>query len=362
MIDRPVIEKALIEVVIGKAGEKSTARYRCRYRIKTGRQKRLAVELPVGAELISASINGQPAALKREKSEEINEDENGGDENGEDEKENEEEDDSQDQPGTYFLDISEQTGTNETFLLTILFQNPIGPPPFEDRLGKLRLSLPKIHFDEEARSIEQQLHVAVWVPRRFALVGQPESYLQETTYGLSDLWKPRGNSGLQSEYLADWIGDRSPTSADFSPQGDVYLFRRQAETDSLEVTWCEMPFVGWILSLSLFLIAWVLGRTSWKNKLSVLLVAGFAAALIALGKPDWVYHGWSAARYGLIAMLGWWLIQSLPGVNSKRTPKVSHPSSSAPPSQTSAPVVVPPPDAFEALKADLNRGKPAATK
>ncbi|MCH7987541.1 MAG: hypothetical protein IID46_00160 [Planctomycetes bacterium] len=357
VISRPVIEKGLIEVELGKGSENSIARYRCRYRIKAGRQKRLAVELPYGAKHISVSINGQPADLKRDKSEKI-EEENTEDDAGE----NVEEDDSQNQPGLHFLDISELTGHDETFLLTILFQNVIGPSPFEDRLGKLHLALPKIQFDEEERSIEQQLHVAVWVPPRFALIGQPESYLQETTYGLSDVWKPRGRSDLQSENLADWIGDRSLISAEFSPQGYVYLFRRQGETDSLEVTWCDMPFAGWTLSLSLFLIAWVLGRTSWKNKLSVLLVAGFATAMIALEKPDWVYHGWSAARYGVIAMLGLWLIQSLPGVNSKRSRKTSHPSSSTPPPQTSAPVVVPPSGALEALKADLNRGKSSSTK
>jgi hypothetical protein len=356
VIERELIEKALIEAVISKDNKQSIARFRCRYRIRTGRRKRLAVELPIGAELFSASINGQPAALTR--------DENENEERHEDneQEETEEEHDSQDQPGTYFLDISEQTGTDETFLLTILFQKPIGPPPFEDPLGKLRLSLPKIYFDEEARSMEQQLHVAVWVPQRFALIGQPESFLQKTTYGLSDLWKPHSRSGLQSEDFADWIGDRSLTSAEFSPQGCVYLFRRQGETDLLEVTWCDMPFVGWILSLSIFLIAWVLGRTSWKNKLSVLLLAVFATALIALKYPDWVYHGWRAARYGLVAMLGWWLIQSLPGVNAKRTQKVSRPSSSPSSPQTVAPVVVPPPGAFEALKADLNRGKPSSTQ
>jgi hypothetical protein len=347
--DREVIEKALIEVVVDKGDENSTARYRCRYRIKTGGRKRLAVELPIGSELISASINGQPAALKRDK-------------NKENEEENEEEEDSQGQPGTHFLDISEQSGSDEALLMTVLFQKPIGSLPFEDRLGKLHLALPEIHFDEEVRSIEQQLHVAVWVPPRFALVGQPKSYVQETTYGLSDLWKSRSGSGLQSEDLAGWIDDHSLTSANFSPQGEVYLFRRQAETDLLEVTWCDMPFAGWTLSLSLFFIALVLGRTSWKNKLSVLLMAGFAAALIALEEPDWVYHGWRAARYGLIAMLGWWLIQSLPGVNSKRTPKLSLSSSSDSSLQTSAPVVVPPPEALEALKADLNRGKPSSIK
>jgi hypothetical protein len=357
VVDRPIIEKGLIEVELGKGNENSIAIYRCRYRIKAGRQKRLVVELPIGAEDISATINRQSAALKRDTSEEI-EEETEEDDVGD----TVEEVDPQDQPGTYFLDIPEQTSAEETFLLTILFQKPIGPPPFDDRLGKLHLALPEIYFDEETRSIEQQLHVAVWVPSRFALIGQPKSYLQDTTYGLSDLWKPRGRSDLQSENLTDWIGDRSLMSTDFSPQGDVYLFRRHGETDSLDVTWCDMPFAGWTLSLSLFLIAWILGRTSWKNKLSVLLMAGFASALIALDKPDWVYHGWSAARYGLIAMLGLWLIQSLPGVNSKRTRKISPPSSSAPPPQTSAPVVVPAPVALEALKADLNRGKSSSTK
>jgi hypothetical protein len=72
-----------------------------------------------------------------------------------------------------------------------------------------------------------------------------------------------------------------------------------------------------ILSITVAVIAWILGRTSWENKLWVLLVAAFAAALVGLYDSHLLAHALSAAKYGLAFLVGWWLVTGLFGVGRR---------------------------------------------
>jgi hypothetical protein len=77
----------------------------------------------------------------------------------------------------------------------------------------------------------------------------------------------------------------------------------------------------------------------------VLLLIAFGAGLYGLKDSSAVIHGWAAAQYGVMAMLGLWLIHTLFGSASHHE---SH-STTGSPAAYGAPlaVVVPPPGIFE---------------
>ncbi|MEZ6058235.1 MAG: hypothetical protein R3C01_16170 [Planctomycetaceae bacterium] len=58
-------------------------------------------------------------------------------------------------------------------------------------------------------------------------------------------------------------------------------------------------------------MASLLLSTGWENKLSLLLVLVFAASLLGLADLPALTHGLAAARYGLLFLLGLWLVHGL---------------------------------------------------
>jgi hypothetical protein len=103
-----------------------------------------------------------------------------------------------------------------------------------------------------------------------------------------------------------------------------------------------------LVSIAVAVVAWILGRTSWENKLWVLLMAAFVACLVGLRDADWLAHALSAARYGLAFLVGWWLVRGLFGarnsVNGAPPPTPIPAPVAAPPSTPSATPPAPPAD------------------
>ena len=92
----------------------------------------------------------------------------------------------------------------------------------------------------------------------------------------------------------------------------------------------------------------VLGRTTWENKLWVLLMAAFVLSLVAVWDVDRAAHALSAARFGLAFLIGWWLVTAFFGARNHRPPQTVHLSAAG---STSAavmpPAAVPPPGAID---------------
>jgi hypothetical protein len=75
-----------------------------------------------------------------------------------------------------------------------------------------------------------------------------------------------------------------------------------------------------LISIAVAVVAWILGRTRWENKLWWVLATIFVLALFALWDVDRVAHVVSAARFGLAFLVGWWLVSSFFGA-SRLAPK-----------------------------------------
>jgi hypothetical protein len=97
----------------------------------------------------------------------------------------------------------------------------------------------------------------------------------------------------------------------FTTAGHPYSFSRLGAAETLDVSYWRTSAITWFVSGTLFVIAWVLLPTSWSNKLSLLLLIAFGAAMYALQDSAQVVQGLSAARFGLLAMVALWVIHAV---------------------------------------------------
>jgi hypothetical protein len=317
-----VIPRALIEIVIGR---EEMATYRCRYKIISSERQRLAIDLPKGFEPLAVLIDGNPVTLEKN---------GGGDDSG--------------RAGGVnplmerrFVNVARRKASDEPFYLTIQFRAPAGGGRLGSSFGgKEALPLPRIGGESSSAVAVQQLQTVVWIPEEYSLVGSPLNFVAQTHARLTgSLWGPLVGQ-KQTDKLEEWIGGGQGGSADFPTEGHAFTYSSLSAADEIVVTFYPMSSLASLLSVTLVVVAWLLLRTSWENKLGFLLLAGFVATLIALANADWVFHGLVAARFGIVAMLAWWSIHALAAM------KRSQPPTSTTPQAPTGPVI-PPAGAFQ---------------
>ena len=291
-----VVSKALVEMVLDRA---STATYRARYVVKSSERQRLRVDLPAGIEPLGVMVDRKPVALEKS------------------------DDKARDGWNAYFVNVARTKSSDEAFSLAILFRNPLEPKAFQSAGGKLKLRLPMVGGAEANGVAVQQLRAAVWVPDDYALVGTPKNFSVKTPTVLRELLFSRNKNALATQDLDGWIGSDSGGIFDFPIEGRRYDYTNLGGRDSSEkdgqssplrtvdLGWWYLPFYTWIVSGAIVLMALALRRTSWENKLTLLIVAAFAAAAYALKDVDLIIHGLAVASYGLAALVAIWLIHCL---------------------------------------------------
>ena len=279
-----VVSKALVEIVLDRAG---TATFRARYAVKSSERQRLRVDLPSGVEPLAVLLDRKPVTLEKA---------GGESKKGWD---------------PYFVNVARTKPSDEEFSLVFLFRNPLSPAPFESYGGKLLLRLPVVGGSPRSAVTVQQLRIAVWVPEQYALIGTPNSFRVERRTSLGKLLFSRHQNASETHDLDRWIGADSGGVVDFPTEGRRYQYANLGGRDTVSLGWWHLPFYTWIISGSLVLIALVLRGTSWDNKLTILILAAFAAATYALTDADLIVHGLAVAAYGLAALLAIWLIHCL---------------------------------------------------
>lgn len=314
-----VVSRALVEIVIGRDHK---ATYRCRYLMRSSERQRLAFDLPKSAELLGMLVDNK--SVNPEKNE----------------------------AGTppegfesFFVNVARSQSSDEPF--SLMFQFRIGlDSPFDLNGGRLSLPLPRLGSVSQHVVVQQQGTV-LWLPDEFAIVSTPPNFVRESRMTLLGalLGRPsRRNAGINFE---SWIGGNDGSMFDFPTEGRATSFSSLGGNTELEVVWWRTKFYTWILSGTLLILAWVLKRTSWENKLGIVLLVAFAAGAYGLTNPEGVLQGLTCARWGLLAMLAIWLIHAVFGWNTT--------TNSAPPIElphwTRQPVaaVIPPPGVFETL-------------
>lgn len=111
--------------------------------------------------------------------------------------------------------------------------------------------------------------------------------------------------------MDEWIG--SSAGGDFATQGHVTLYRAVGRQMSVETTWWNRPFVVWVVSGTLVLIGLILRRTSWENRITLVLLALFGVALWTLRDGYAALQFATAAGPGMATVLLIWVLGLLLG-------------------------------------------------
>ncbi|MBX3438982.1 MAG: hypothetical protein KF861_15935, partial [Planctomycetaceae bacterium] len=322
-----VVSRALVEVVLG---EDLTATYRCRYRIKSTERQRLGLELPMGLEVLSVLIDGSEGRLEPDPS-----------------------------PSTgelwdaHYVNISRQGPSDAAFTLTLQFLWTVNPKPFDRGMqGTIKLPLPRV--GDPRKVAVQQTRVVVWAPEDYAFIGSPRGFTQlgRTLLGKAFFKRPAVNQASADD---EWLDGNNKVLLEFPTTGRVpYRYANLGgdlqRDPTITLLWWNTVWFTVVISVALAVIAWVLLRTSWENKLGVLLLLLFVGVLLGLKDETLVAHVAYSARFGLLFLLGLWLVGAVVGRRG-RTSAPEHDTVATAGNASSAgaatAAVVPPPGVFE---------------
>ena len=127
-----------------------------------------------------------------------------------------------------------------------------------------------------------------------------------------------------------------------------YRYTNLGGQSLIKLLWWDTVKVTIVVSLALAVMALVLLRTDWENKLGIFLLILFGAALLGLKNMHVLAHALSAMRFGLAFMIGLWLLHALfgtrPHTKAVATATPSPGVTSATPPHAAA---VPPPGVFD---------------
>lgn len=329
-----VVMRSLVEVV---ARQELTAAYRCRYWMKSSERQRLQVDIPVGSDLLGVFVDGKQVRPEKNT---VPVEEEGWD--------------------SYFINVARSNNSDLPFGLVIQMMTPVSDKkqPFDGWKGSLILRLPQIGGMGQTGVASQETQTVVWVPEDFRLLGDPDNFVNRSRLDLEtaiSLVDPRGHNNLSwiSQGGTQWVGVDEAGFIDFPTEGTPFVFTNLGGANSITVTWASTPRYTWLFSGALVLIALLLRRLPWDNKLLILVLLAFVTTLAGLSLPGWIPAVIAAMKYGIYALVGIWILHavfswrdSIPSATDKPTATVSlSPTASGGP-----PAVVPPPGVFDDLR------------
>ncbi|MCA9013288.1 MAG: hypothetical protein KDB01_26245, partial [Planctomycetaceae bacterium] len=111
----------------------------------------------------------------------------------------------------------------------------------------------------------------------------------------------------------DWIDPGRVASGDFPTQGSAAVYRAVGRQSEITVTWWSRAFLFWMISGTLVVVGLILRRTSWENRITLVLLALFAVAMFSLSgdnaTPQYVAMAWP----GILVVGAIWLTGLLIG-------------------------------------------------
>lgn len=281
-----VISQGLVEAVISKDGQVG---FRCRYRLKSSERQRLRVDLPTGCSTPEVYVDQRRVPAELHKTEENSAA-------------------TAKEWKAYSINVA-RTRSNEEFFLTLRFDQTVEEFFANFFGGTQRLAFPQIggasSADDQFDVVLQELRVEMWVPEDYTLVGTPDAFVI-----------PHRNTGV-------WFQgqDRTENLVHFPTKdhGRRYVYSNLGGAAAIGISWWKAWTMTAGVSVPVFLIGLVLLWTPWSNRLGVLLVASFVAALWSRADADAVYHGLLAARWGLGFSLATWALAAVVGFRRSAT-------------------------------------------
>ena len=284
-----VVSRAAVEVV---TETQQLAAWRVRLRVTTSERQRLRMDLPTGSELQAPLLNGQRTTV--EKATDVGTAEN---------------------MTAYYVNVSRPGTSDESFLLTLQYRCPIvadsSKRPYSGQGSSQLLRLPQVG-DGSGATVVQQVRLAVWAPEEVTFLGAPALWTRDRTSrtSISDLLRNPSDTAAAAA-LNDWIGDSG--GSEFATQGSVTVFRSTGSESVVELLWWKRWFLLLLISGTLTVVGLLLRRTSWENRISMVLLSAFAAVLLSLRRDSGVSDAVALAVPGAGLVLILWLLSLVLG-------------------------------------------------
>ena len=295
-----VVSRVAIEVV---TESQLLASWRVRLRLTSSERQRLRVDLPTGSDFQAPLLNGSRTTI--EKADDVTPAE------GRD---------------AYYINISRDESSDTEFGLTLQYRSAIGTEsrrPFAEWSGSRQaLILPQIGRDDGS-TVVQQVRVAVWAPEDVRFTGSPAGWIREHDgrNWFDHMLEPPSDDRTAAE-LSDWVKDG--LSADFPVQGNVVVFSRTGLSAAMVVlTWWKQYTLLALISGSIGLIGLVLRRTSWENRITMLLIATLSLAIASVQQGSAVPDLIPLAMPGLGAAGIIWCLGLLSSLSVRRENEVA---------------------------------------
>jgi hypothetical protein len=297
---QPVLEtlvsKAVLEAVVT---EDSKVTCRVRYELRTSERQRLDLMLPKDSIPLDAVVAGKRVELERSPVES-----------------------SDKRWDAYQIPVLRNRTADEPFVIALIYQSPYNPRPLPGWGGNLQIHVPRLGKGAgEEGVVIQQLRTAVWVPQEYGLMGVPQGFTAVRPAQLNWLQGAVGYT-TSTDDLDRWFGAGGDGLYSFQTAGRAYEYVRLGEIPAITVPYWKTNFFTWWISGALFAAGVVLTKTSWSNRVSILLTCALGFALLSLQSRDLVVHLLGAARFGLVATLAWWIVQGLRSVRLPRDPEL----------------------------------------
>jgi hypothetical protein len=94
------------------------------------------------------------------------------------------------------------------------------------------------------------------------------------------------------------------------------VYRAVGRQQEIVVTWWNRAFLFWMISGTLVLVGLILRRTSWENRITLVLLAMFAVAMFSLNGDNATAQYVAMAWPGILVVGGIWLTGLLIGQKS----------------------------------------------
>lgn len=279
---KTVIPRALVEIV---TNQEPVAMLRFRAQVLTSERQRLVLGLPKNGVSLGVWIDGRQAALEKSPI-----------------------------PASqlhdfYYVSVARPKAAEEPFSLALICRWPLSAAPYNAWGGAFEFPLPALGQESDQNIAIQQLRVAVWTPKDHVLIGQPAGFQSSVQRPvLTGLTTPLLESRDQSSEFNSWIGNSTTGIVDFPVDGRVHDWMKLGSASEVRVAWWSvLPFTA-VISGALVVIALLLIKAPWAYRLTLLLLVAFGLSVWALRDSEQVYHLLQMGRYGLVTLVGIWLV------------------------------------------------------
>lgn len=282
-----VVSQARVEIVTGETAE---ATYLAQLQLKTSERQRLLAHLPKGIKVLNVFVGDREVNLERA---EIAEDQklSGG------------------LWESFWINVARDAASDQEFVITLHFQWGVNPSLGDSSYGRGQMELPMPVLGVRGSVPVQLLTAIVYVPEKFSLVGDPESFVKIDRV---DPWNVLLSGDRRATTSEHGRIASAGTSVRLPTEGRVaYGYTNLGGATKIAVTWWNRVRMAFLFSGAAALVALLLLSTSVENKLSVLLVAAFAAVLYGLKDSQSLAAGLLAVRYGLAFLLGLWIVRAV---------------------------------------------------